>query len=163
MAQVWCMRNETLSMDLRKRILKAYDRGESSQEQIAARFDVSYGMVKKLVQQRRHLGDIAPQHHRAGRKPRITRGQRSQLRLLVNQKPDLTLGQMREILVLDCTIQAIHYVLAGWGLTYKKRHSEPVNKTGRKSPGRAASGGSGRAASIPRDSSSSMSRGRKPI
>lgn len=49
----------TISMDLRQRILKAYDRGDVTREQVANRFEVSLAMVKKLLQQRRHTGDIA--------------------------------------------------------------------------------------------------------
>jgi len=40
----------TLSLDLRQRIISTCDRGEGTQEQIARRFGVSYGMVKKLLQ-----------------------------------------------------------------------------------------------------------------
>ena len=43
----------TLSLDLRERILTAYDAKEGTREEIAARFRVSLGMVKKLLQQRR--------------------------------------------------------------------------------------------------------------
>ena len=38
----------TLSLDLRERILAAYDAGEGSREEVAHRFRVSLGMVKKL-------------------------------------------------------------------------------------------------------------------
>ena len=38
-----------LSLDLRQRIISTCDRGEGTQEQIARRFGVSYGMVKKLL------------------------------------------------------------------------------------------------------------------
>ena len=55
----------TLSVDLRERILAAYDQGEATQAEVADRFRVSVGMVKKLVQQRRHTGDIRPRHHRS--------------------------------------------------------------------------------------------------
>jgi hypothetical protein len=58
----------------------------------------------------------------------------------VSRKPDLTLEELRRAAQLDCTIQAIHYVLAAMGLTYKKRHSAPVNKTARISAGPAATG-----------------------
>ena len=50
----------TLSLDLRERILSAYDKKEGTREEIAARFRVSLGMVKKLLQQRRRTGNIAP-------------------------------------------------------------------------------------------------------
>lgn len=113
----------TISLDLRKRILKAYDRGDATREQVARRFDVSLGMVKKLIQQRRHIGNISPQHHRSGRKPVILDSHRRELRVMLAEHPDLTLEEMRERLGLECTIQAIHYVLADLGLTYKKRRS----------------------------------------
>ena len=61
----------TFSSDLRERIVAAYDRGDGTQ-QIAERYDVSLGMVKKLLQQRRHTGEIAARHRFSGRKPKIT-------------------------------------------------------------------------------------------
>ena len=112
---------KTLSMDLRERILTTYDKEGGTREQVAKRFRVSLGMVKKLLQQRRHTGEIGPRYHRCGRKPLILGSQREQLRVLLKQKPDMTLKEMREKLALDCTLPAIHYVLKDMGLTYKKR------------------------------------------
>jgi len=40
--------------------LAAYDAEEGAREGMARRFLVSLGMVKKLIRQRRHTGDIAP-------------------------------------------------------------------------------------------------------
>jgi transposase len=157
------MHRKTLSLDLRERILKAYDQGEGTQIEVAHRFDVSHGMVKKLIQQRRHVGTIAPLHHRAGRKPQIESAHRWELRALVTKKPDTTLEEMRVALGLKCTIQAIHYVLLDMGLTYKKRRSGPANKTGHKSLAPGGSGSAVKAASIRPSSSSSTSRARKPI
>lgn len=140
---------KTLSMDLRLRIVKAYDRGDVSRQQVADRFAVSLGMVKKLLQQRRHAGDLAPRHHRAGRRPGVAARAARQLRALVAKESDLTLREMRERLGLNCTLPAIHYVLARLGLTYKKRRSVRPSKTALTSPGRGAVGGAARAASIP--------------
>jgi transposase len=61
-----------VSVDLRQRILKAYDRGDTTHEQVASRFEVSLGMVKKLIQQRRHCADIAPRHHRSEAGPSLS-------------------------------------------------------------------------------------------
>jgi transposase-like protein len=36
----------TLSLDLRERIVRAYDKGDGTRDEIAQRFDVSLGMVK---------------------------------------------------------------------------------------------------------------------
>lgn len=111
---------KTLSLDLRERILAAYDAKDSTREMVAARFGVSLGMVKKLLQQRRRLGEIGAQHHRAGRKPRILPAHREQLRRQLAAKPDLTLAELRTATGLACTLPAIHYVLADMGLTFKK-------------------------------------------
>lgn len=130
-----------ISLDLRQRILTSYDQNEGTREEIAQRFRVSLGMVKKLIQQRRHTGDIACRYDRCGRRPRIVTVHRQKLRQLLSHKPDLTLEELRRAAQLDCTIQAIHYVLEKMGLTYKKRHSAPVNKIDPILPERGATGG----------------------
>ena len=137
-------------MDLRERILAAYDEGDDTRQGVAKRFRVSLGMVKKLLQQRRHTGDIAPRHHRAGRKPRIVAGHQRQMRALLVKKPDLTLKQLRSAMTLECSLQAIHVVLVKMGLTYKKRLSAPPSRTARISPRRVKSGGAAKAGLIRR-------------
>jgi transposase len=130
----------TLSLDLRERILSTYDRKEGTRLEIAARYRVSLGMVKKLLQQRRRTGDIRPRHYRSGRKPTILPGHEQQMRALLAGKPDLTLQELRQAVALNCTLPAIHYALERIGLTYKKRHSVPVSRTGRTLRGHGASG-----------------------
>ena len=109
------------SLDLRERIVAACDRGTATQQQIAERFEVSLGMVKKLLKQRRRTGDLTVRYHACGPKPKIQPSHRMQLRALLVKKPDLTLKQLRDAIDVDCTIQPIHYVLADMGLTYKKK------------------------------------------
>ena len=146
----------TLSLDLRERILSSYDNAEGTRAEIARRFRVSLGMVKKLLQQRRRTGDIAPRHHYAGREPMIVAAHRRQMRALLAKKNDLTLIELREAMGLKCSFQAIHVVLGKMGLTYKKRHSAPASRIVRTSRGRVKDGGGGSPASIRRGSSSSM-------
>ncbi len=121
---------KTLSIDLRERILAAYDGGQETRQEIADRFMVSLGMVKKLLQQRAKTGDIAPRHKHSGRKPKITADHRQRLTQLIHEQPDITLEDMRTQLGLDCTLPAIHYVLKSLGLTYKKRRSSPPSRIG---------------------------------
>jgi transposase len=134
----------TTSLDLRERILAAYDSEEGSRAEIAHRFRVSLGMVKKLLQQRRRTGDIAPRHRYSGRKPMIVASHHSQLRVLLGRKNDLTLKELRVAAGLKCSLQAINVVLGKMGLTYKKRHSAPASKTGLTLPGRVGSGAGGK-------------------
>ena len=118
----------TLSLDLRERIMASYDANEGTREDIAKRYRVSLGMVKKLLQQRRHTGSIANRHGLAGRKPKILESHRRQMAMLVGKQPDITLAELRAAVGVDCSIPAIHYALAELGLTYKKRHSGPANR-----------------------------------
>lgn len=131
----------TLSLDLRERILASYDHEDGTREEIAMRYRVSLGMVKKLLQQRRRTGEIGSLHHRSGRKPLIVATHQRQMRVLLKKKPDLTLKELRAAAALDCSLPAIHYALAKMGLTYKKRHFAPVSKIAPTLPGRAARGG----------------------
>ena len=141
----------TLSLDLRERILSSYDRDEGTRPEIAHRFRVSLGMVKKLLQQRRRTGDIAPRHRFAGRKPMIVATHKSQIRSLLTKRNDLTLKELREATGLKCSLQAIHIVLGKMGLTYKKRHSVPANRTVPTLRGLARRGAGGKPVSIRRD------------
>jgi len=120
---------KTIGLDVRERIIACYDRLGRTRTQVAQWFGVSLGMVKKLLQQRRRIGDLAPQHHRAGRKPKILPRHRQQFHALLKKKPDLTLVELRTATGLTCSLPAICYALADLGLTYKKRHSAPANRT----------------------------------
>lgn len=56
------------SMDLRKRVIEACDRGETI-AQVAQRFAVSPSFVNKLQQRRRKSGTLEPKPHGGGRQP----------------------------------------------------------------------------------------------
>ena len=129
-----------ISLDLRERILYSCDQKEGTREQIAHRYRVSLGMVKKLLQQRRRTGDIGPRYHRCGLKPGKVAAQRQAFRQLLSRKPDMTLEELRSATALQCSLPAIHYVLEKMGLTYKKRRSAPANRTGPTLSGRAGDG-----------------------
>ncbi len=131
----------TISLDLRERILAAYDNQEGTRAEMADRFRVSLGLVKKLLQQRRRTQDLAPRHRFSGRKPMIVATHRSQLRALLAKKNDLTLKELRGAAGLKCSLQAINVVLGKMGLTYKKRHSTPASRIAPTSPGRGGAGG----------------------
>jgi transposase len=154
---------KTISLDWRERMLAAYDADAGTREAVAARFRVSLGMVKKLLQQRRRTGDGRPQHHRSGRKPGHVARHQHPLRALVQQKPELTLKALRAAAGLNCTLPAIHDVLNRLGLPYKKRRSAPVNQRGPTSTRRGGDGSVTQPAGIRPGWSSLMNRGRKPL
>ena len=112
---------KTISLELRERILSTYDKEGGTREEVAQRFRVSLGMVKKLLQQRRRTGEIGPRHHLCGRKPRILESHRTQMRALLKMKPDMTLKELREAVALDCSLPAIHHVLKDMATRIRRR------------------------------------------
>lgn len=109
-----------LSLDLRERIVAAYDRGGRTQSEIGELFGVSQFTVKKLLKQRRETGCLAPRYGRNGGRRKILAEHQEKLRELLVERPDITLEGMREALELDCTVQAVHYALQRMGYSYKK-------------------------------------------
>lgn len=153
---------KTLSLDLRERIVAAYDAQEGTREEIAVRFRVSLGMVKKLLQQRRKTNDLGHRHRYSGRKAKVLPEYRDKLATLVATQPDLTLTQIKEKLTMPCTVPAIHYALVAMGLTYKKRRSMQPSKTGLMSRSRGNSGALDKVNSPPTGLSSSTNRRPRP-
>ena len=120
---------KTLSLDLRERILASYDAGKGTRQDIADRYDVSLGMVKKLLSQRKRTGDIASRYHVCGRKPYFTHELRLQINELIRKRKDITLEELRETLDLNCSLPAIHYVLRDMNLSFKKNAARQRART----------------------------------
>ena len=152
---------KTLSLDIRRRILACYDEKKWTRDAIAQRFCVSLGMVKKLIQQRKAIGEIGTLYHRAGRKPKITDAHRRGMIAIIRKSPDTTLSEMREMLGLACSLVAIHNALAAIGMTYKKKRSEPASKTVKTSGKRVRRGLRSQDAGTPDAWCSSTSRARR--
>ena len=126
---------KTISLDLRERILASYDAGEGTRQEVADWYDVSLGMVKKLLSQRKRTSDIAPRHAYSGRKPYLTAKRRTLIEDLIEKRPDVTLEEIRRTLRLDCSLPAIHYVLQDLNLTLKKNASRQRAKARRRRQG----------------------------
>jgi transposase len=76
------------SIDLRKRVINAYEAHESSQRQLSKRFQVSLSFVKSLISRYRKTGEISPKPHGGGAKAVIKQSQLKQVQQLVNEQPD---------------------------------------------------------------------------
>jgi transposase len=148
-----------LSIDLRERIVVAYQNQEGSYQVLAARFAVSRAVVGKLVRQQRDQGTLEPQVHLRGRKP-VIRGQTlERLRKHLAEHPDATLEERIEALELDCAINTMWMTLRRLGWRYKKSHREPLSKIDRMSSSNASIGENVSSESILKDSFSSMRPG----
>lgn len=111
---------KTLSIDLRKRIVEAYDAKEGTRQEIADRFKVSLAMVKKLLEQRKRLGTLEPQSYRCGRKPILQEQDLQWLRQMVTKRPDITLKELQQLCSKQCSIMTISRCLEQLGASYKK-------------------------------------------
>lgn len=120
---------KTLSVEIRKRILACYDGGKETRASVAQLFGVSPSMVKKLLHQRKVLGDIEPLHWRAGRKPLILFRHKKIILYYLKKYPDATLRQIRAALGLNCSLTAIHHALARWEMTHKNSRSKSAGMT----------------------------------
>jgi transposase len=147
-----------ISLDLRERIVAAYVGKEGTREEVAKRFKVSVGMVKKLLAQQSRTGDLRARYRFCGRKARLEPEHGKSMRQLVEREPDLTLEEIKQRLGLGCTIGAIHWVLSRLGLTYKKRRSMRPSKPGPTSPRPGVAGNAAKARSTRPGLSSSTSR-----
>lgn len=106
------------SMDLRKRVLKAWD-ASGDAEEVAATFGVSRAWVHRLAQQDRETGSIEPRKQTKFR-ARVLAGQEDRLKGLVTAKPDATLAELREQLPTTAALSTLWLELERLGLTLKK-------------------------------------------
>jgi transposase len=122
---------KTFSMDLRERVIKAYEQDEGSMRVLSERFGVSREWIKKLVRQKRETGSIAPKNTKRGRKPAIDGADLDRLEEAVERQPDATLEQLRTAVGVECSIVAVHNTLARLGYRRLKKRYIPASKAAR--------------------------------
>ena len=130
MLTAWVM-IEPYSMDLRNRAVAMLDEGASSMD-VAEALGVSDSWVRKMRLRRDVLGDLAPGSPPG--KPRLlTTDDMVELYLLVDEQPDVTLGElavlMAKRLKVRVSISTLSRRRIELGLTRKKRLSTPPKPT----------------------------------
>jgi transposase len=108
------------SVDLRERVMKAYDEGKWTVGQIAERFKVGEWWVHKLKRQRASTGAIGPRRGKVGKPRSLAPEQVDRLGRYVDKHPDATLEQIHEQIGATCTMVTIHNTLRRLGYRYKK-------------------------------------------
>jgi transposase len=150
------------SLDLRQKILRAYDQRLGSQRAIAALFGVSQSFVEKLLRRRRTTGDIAPRCHAGGRRAICNETALAGIRSLVQEQPDATLAELCERLLaqqgLRVSVPTMGRLVIALSLPRKKSRSTPANRTPSVSSRHERPITRNLRRSIPSASSSSMNR-----
>jgi transposase len=90
---------QAYSLDLRERVVAAYEKGEGSLAEIAQRFCVGPTFLKKMLRQKRHTASLERLPQRARAKKLLSASQRDWLAKQVKENPDLTLAELQEDLL----------------------------------------------------------------
>jgi transposase len=116
---------QAYSLDLRQRVVNAYEQGQGSIPEIATLFGVSTAFVKKMLRQWRATGDLAPLAHGGGKPASLTPQQRQLLKRKVREQNDVSLAELQGLLDeqedVQVHVSTISRALAGLGLPLKKR------------------------------------------
>jgi len=123
-----------LSLDLRKRIVAAWQNEEGSWEQLAQRFGVGVATVDRLVARFRKTGSVEPTRQKYGADPILSDEDVGVVRRLLEAQPDITLPELvadfqekRRIAVSVSTMGRVVRDRLGW--TRKKRPSSRRSAT----------------------------------
>lgn len=129
------------SKEFRRDVLAACDAGGGTRE-VAVRFLVSESWVRRIKQQRRETGQIAPKMTR--KRQRKWEAWADWLRAVVTATPDIYLRELKVRLLEERGIEVSENLIGAachaLKLTRKKRRSSRPSKTARMSSSRAKSG-----------------------
>ncbi len=120
---------KTYSMDLRERVVSAYDAGGATQEEVAERFSVSISWLKKLLRRRREDGSFGPKPHGGGWTPKFHGPHLEHLKQQVEANPDATLQELLDHSAVSASVMAVHRALQRLGCRRKKSHCARPNRT----------------------------------
>lgn len=130
-----------LSLDLRERMMSAFEAG-LSRRAVALRFDVSSSCMVKLVQHQQRTGSLRPKTP-TRRKPYALAAHEKLVRGLVAAQPDMTLDELQAELASEGVVvgrSSVDRYLKALKLTLKKSRSVPPSRPGRMSPRRGTPG-----------------------
>jgi transposase len=83
------------SVEFREKIVKAYDKKDTSIRKLASRFDVSKSFVERLLRRNQSTGDIKPLRQGGHQKSEL-HGYAAQIHDMVEKYPDATLSEYCE-------------------------------------------------------------------
>ena len=84
-----------LSVDLRERVVGAWERGEGTQDEVAERFGVGVASVVRWVALKRATGALAPRP-KPGRPPTLTAAERALFAQICEEQVDATQAELAE-------------------------------------------------------------------
>ena len=113
-----------LSLDLRQRIITAYQDKEGSQRQLAERFKVSLSFIRDLSRRHRETGKVEPKPHGGGAIAKLGTAQLPIVKALVEAQPDALLEELckrfAEKTEVKVSVSTMHRAVQSLKLSVKK-------------------------------------------
>ena len=107
------------SSDIRKRALKAYEKGRSTQSEIASLYGISTRTFQRWYKQYKERGTTQP--FKRGHRTAVYSGEDlARLDRVVSKHPDATLEELRELTGKSCSIMAVQRAVVRLGYSLKK-------------------------------------------
>lgn len=120
-------------MDLRRRIIKAWQAEKLQVPELAKRFAVGTATVKRLIRRFRETGSVEPLPHGGGQKPRIAAGKLPRVQRLLEANPDWSIEELATAYNKQegstVSRSTMGRAVARLGFTRKKSPSLPRNAT----------------------------------
>ena len=129
------MMGAAYSVDLRRKVVQACERGTASQAEVARFFGVSLSFVEKLLRLHRRTGALEPDRKQAGRPAQIDADACDHVQRWLQEQNDLTLAELADRLQAQCglcvSLSCVWRLMQRLHMRRKKRPSMPANGTQR--------------------------------
>lgn len=109
-----------LHNEARELLVKGYEATHDA-EGIAKAYSVSKWTVYRLAEQKRKTGSVALQTSQRGRKPVLTEKDKENIRSCIDERPDITIEEIREKLDLSASYSTVERAINAMGYTLKKK------------------------------------------
>lgn len=109
-----------LHNEARELLVRGYEATHDA-EGIAKAYSVSKWTVYRLVGQKRKTGTVALRTSQRGRKPLLTKQDHARIRASIEERPDITIEELREKLELKASYSTVERAVNKMGYTYKKK------------------------------------------
>ena len=109
-----------LHNEARELLVKGYEKS-GDVEAIAQAYCVSERTVYRLAQQKRETGSVELKTSQRGRKPVLTEENKRDIQQCVEERPDITINEIREKLHLTASYSTVERAVKAMGYTLKKK------------------------------------------
>lgn len=83
-----------LPLELRRRVVESYIKGEGTFQEIGKRFRVARDSVYRWTKLQKCHGVLSPKPYGTGSRPKLDEADLERLRLLVSERPDRTVSEL---------------------------------------------------------------------